>query len=764
VMQTRNPIAAFAMMAATAALVLAAGIRIAPAADPTPNALVAMEWSRAEQGDALSLTFAKSPAPWPVEDYDATGLTAKFVFPGSALKVAPAMRSLSTPAAAAGTIGQTLLRPLASGEGCEVVLSLLANADYDVKRDGNTVRVRLIGPAASKGDMAPAGDAADWSPNAQIWEELDGLVQVSGSSRRVIAQSDDAMMADDEMMSDGGMANGGDMGGEMGELEDLDSLNVDDLLGDGAVPLTDVHAFLPPVGNPEEKYQEIFQVSTTGIALDEAIARKRIENLRFRETPLQDALRLIASKADLNLLFNPEDKKIKRQITAELKNVALGDALEAILRVNGLAAVQEGDIIQIVDREQVVEDKIELDVRVRPLNWVRAENLEKTLKEFVSKANGAAVKADKESNVVIIKDTQKSIVKLLKLIDKLDIPEKQVMIEMRLVDYNLSLAREQGINWNLLRPDDHSLQQVGEAALGTSNGYGRDTQERLFGPALANALATQGTVGAVAAPAIGNLGGLVGGNGNPGTGLDVDGVGIRAPTNSGGAFNWDWGTDVTIFGNRFNLELAIQLLENRNIVSVLSNPRVITLNNIPARIEVIRREPFFESTESQAGNISRSTKFEDIGIRLNVTPNITNNDYVRMELAPEQFINRGVVFSNDQLASGIRVDRRQALTNVIVRDEDTIALGGLRSLDRTDNENGVPWLARVPVIGWLFKNSLRNADKTELMLFVRPKIVKDPTLKEQEQARYDEIDMSWVLPDYFFDDATVVPDDFFKQF
>jgi type IV pilus assembly protein PilQ len=747
------------LLAAALSLVAAAALAAPPAA-PAPvggNALVGMEWRRAPRGggDALALSFSQSPAPWPAEAYDASTATARLSFDDASLNVPQALRAQASASGGAAAC-EAILRPLPSG-GCEVSLQLPSRIDYSVAREGREVVVTLLGggsAAPSKGDLAsadaaPAGPA--WDANAHLWDELDGLFTVERKPQ-VLAQNFE---------------------GGSGQPDLSDLLGADTAVPDQAA----TEAFLPPIGNPEDKYRGDFagdSAAATGLVLTDEIARKRIENLRFRETPLQDALRLIASKADLNLLFNPDNPKIKRLITAELKNVALGDALEAILRVNELAAVQEGDIIQIVDREDVVEEKVELDVRVRPLNWVRAKNLETTLEDFVSASAGAQLKSDEESNVIIIKDTQKNIVRLLKLIDKLDIPEKQVMVEMRLVDYNLSLGREQGIDWNLLRPDTQSIQQVNgqldqlnRAGLLRGGGY-EDETENLFSNALINAvddpvtINEDGTISnlvslASPAPPIANLAGQV-------SGLDVDGVGVRAPTVSGSAFSWDWGTDISVFGQRFNLEVALQLLEQRNIVSVLANPRVVTLNNIPAVIEVIRREPYFETTESQAGNVSSSVSFEDIGIRLNVTPNITNNDYVRMKLEPEQFISRGAITSPDGTASAIRVDRRNATTNVIVHDEDTIALGGLRSLERSDNETGVPWVARAPVVGWLFKNSIRSSVKTELMLFVRPKIIKELGLSEQEQGRYDEIDMSWVLPDYFYDDASVVPTDFFEQF
>lgn len=742
---------------AVALLFASACVTAAPAAD---NHLVGLEWDKESSTPTLVLIFSTAPAPLPAERYDARALQVRLDFASARLLVPMALRTIASPSAA---IEGVSARPLAgSPDAAEIVIELLGPADYQLVRHGNRLRVEF--GRGAKGDIAPAAGAPVADANAALWADLDRLVSIERAPRR-LAQVDDAGFetvptgnGNGDGMSDDFMVDDSMGGATPAPADDLGvSDDLTDLFGGAAMPAAgDQRAFLPPIGDASMKYEEIFGAGGVGtVGLSEEIARRRIEGLRFRDTPVQDALRSLAAYADLNILFNSEERKVRGLITAELKNVALGDALESILRVNGLAAVQEGDIIQIVDRKEVVEETIELDVRVRPLNWVKSEALAKTLEKFKSNARGAEIAADRDSNALILKDTQKSIQQLLSLVDKLDIPEKQVQIEIRLVDLNLTMSREQGINWHLIRPDQHSLTQV----RGAAEPFGSNTLERQWGPALDNrATGETGTL-AVSGPAFAALTGA-----RTGVPIDVDGLGISTGLPSGsGTFAWDWGTEVNILGQRFSLEVGLQMLEDRGIVSVLANPSVTTLNNVPARIEVNRRVPYFESTESQAGNISFSTRFENVGVTVDVTPNITNNDYVRMEIQPRQRIDRGPVTAPSGLATARTIDEREATTNVIVRDEDTVVLGGLRSLDRNDNEDSVPWLGRVPVLGWLFKNSSRTLNKTELLLFVRPRIVKDPALTEKQQSRYDEIDMMWVLPDYFFDDARVVPDDFFQQ-
>jgi type II secretory pathway component HofQ len=137
---------------------------------------------------------------------------------------------------------------------------------------------------------------------------------------------------------------------------------------------------------------------------------------------------------------------------------------------------------------------------------------------------------------------------------------------------------------------------------------------------------------------------------------------------------------------------------------------------------------------------------------LEVVPNITNNGYVRMTLAPEQKVRKGDAGGFGQTSIPI-VDERKVESNVIVKDEETVVLGGLRQLDNSISEKGVPWLmrgarARIPFP--LHRNRFRE---NRLILFITPHIIKDPTLSPEELRKYELVDYNWDLPDYFYDET-----------
>lgn len=195
-------------------------------------------------------------------------------------------------------------------------------------------------------------------------------------------------------------------------------------------------------------------------------------------------------------------------------------------------------------------------------------------------------------------------------------------------------------------------------------------------------------------------------------------------------------------------------MENRNEIVVLANPKVITLNNVPATIDITENLPYTEGVISDQGQfVTEEVEFEETGIKMTVTPNITNNGYVRMTIEPEQRILRRYVATRYGVVP--QIDTRKSLTNVIVKDEDTVVVGGLRKMQRSNDVTGVPWFHRIPLFGWLFKDTANTAEKLELIIFVTPHIIKEPMLTAEEQFRYEQIDYDWELPDYFYDEVKI---------
>lgn len=438
-----------------------------------------------------------------------------------------------------------------------------------------------------------------------------------------------------------------------------------------------------------------------------AILNTTMQVLDFRDAELQDVIRLIAAKSGLNIIMSPEG--VDGKVTLHLENVRLGVALNNILRINNLAYVvsEEENIVRIVDAATVGIKEVETSTELIQINWVNADDLVEVLGTFVS--DDGSIVANAETNAVIVTDTPPSIAVIKDLIKKIDIPERQVLIEARLVDMIEGAIQNFGASVNIERDDRDELSPLGS----------------FFDPT------------------------------NP-----VDGIASNLPAQLGGeGITWAFGENVTIFGEGFQLNAELEALERREMVELLSNPKVMTINNIPARIKIVEQIPYTESVTGVSGATTLEVEFEEAGIEINVTPIITPNGFIRMNIETVQSIFRGRVGSGE--LDPPQLDDREANTNVIVPSGNTVALGGLREYRHLDNTRGVPWLHQVPVIGWFFKSKTNDQSKKELYLFVTPRIIEseditpeisDPNLTSTEKAWYDRIDTKWHLPDYFFDD------------
>lgn len=467
--------------------------------------------------------------------------------------------------------------------------------------------------------------------------------------------------------------------------------------------------YIPPSG------KESAPKASAAVLPEEDIFAQLV-TLRFKDADLQNVIRMIADQTGLNIIM--ARNQVTGTITLDLEDVPLGAALDAILKTHGLAFVREaGGIVRIVPRSEIQTSTIELKTVHVPVNWVLAGRLADTLRPFISRADGAQIQADNESNALIITDTPPSVDTLLALVEKLDVPEKQVMIEMRLVDISRDVLRQLGSDWSLTQAVGTTPIYETESILNPVTGQVESVIQRVVGSEPARSAASLDSF-----KSLGMLG---------------------AP----GGGQWKWGKDIGILGDDFDFDLFVEAYESRGLVSVLANPKVITLNNITAKIEMTEDIPYTTTVIGSGGATTIQVEFKTTGITLEVQPKITNNGYIRMNLKPVQEIYRG----RDPLAQNTPlVDKRSAETNVIVRDEETVVLGGLRQENTSKTTKGTPWFMDIPVIGWLFKSTTEENKQLEMVMFVTPHIIKEPSLTEMEKLQYEKIDYGWNLPEEFF--------------
>ncbi|MCB2153979.1 secretin and TonB N-terminal domain-containing protein [bacterium] len=452
--------------------------------------------------------------------------------------------------------------------------------------------------------------------------------------------------------------------------------------------------YVPPDLTPEEKAQQM-GTQDLGMLTTMDILNRTVD-LDFKDAELQNVIRLIASKLGLNIILTPD--QVNGRVTLSLSNVQVGDALDALLKSRNLAyKIENGGIVRIVDRKLVQPEEKETIIQSVSLNWVDADEIMDALDPFMS--DSGEVQSSEKANVIIIKDVPDRIATLQDLITRLDVPEKQVKMEVRLVDMSESASRNLGLRTTWTKQDFTTLVPVEEGELGTAVDLAK------------------------------TFGGF-------GSSAGVDSFFIDHIADN-----------VSIFGNDYILQMRLEAEENRGEAVTLANPTILSLNNTEASIEIKRQVPYRDAVNSTQGSVA-SIRFADLGTKITLTPRITNHGYVQMEIQPEQKI----LVGTDAATNVPIIDERFAETSVIVKDEQTVALGGLRQFDTTLNETGVPWLLRAPVISWLFKSQSSTQNRVELFLFVTPHIVKDPQPEVYEMGVYEKIDYNWDLPDYYYDE------------
>ncbi|HNY26446.1 MAG TPA: secretin N-terminal domain-containing protein [Candidatus Sumerlaeota bacterium] len=518
------------------------------------------------------------------------------------------------------------------------------------------------------------------------------------------------------------------------------------------------------------------------------ILQKRV-SINFVNTSLENIIRTIHYQAGLNFLYDPALLEGK-VMSVRLENVKLKAALDEILKLHKLSytlSADEGNIVRLAPATETKAEKLEIDsipmIQIVPLKWVKAKPMADTIKKlFVEQAGegkgavgsgtatastagtpsfgqmpaaesalategaggetaaptaevagtvpmvapetGAlpgsvskstsdiramgglrAVEPDADSNSVLLKGTAAGIEAAKQVIAELDQPQRQVMIEGRMVEMKTEAAKELGFNYSIGRLNNGKLTAGSQSA-----GFPTvsDTKPILF----------------------------------PGQTEASWGQMLSTPSGAG---------NVAFYTGK-NLMAALDAMENRNIVEILVNPKVITLNNIEATIDILTSIPYKESNMVQGAGSQATWKFKDAGIKITVTPTITSDNFVRMNILTDQKVKTG-----EKEGTPI-IDTRKANTNVIVHSEETVMLGGLRELDTRDYREGVPWLMQAPVVGWLFKNKINSQSKNQLFLFVTPTVLENIAVTTEQKGFFDRIDLKWQLPDYFYDDVRVDED------
>jgi|GEM_PF-209194 len=432
------------------------------------------------------------------------------------------------------------------------------------------------------------------------------------------------------------------------------------------------------IKNVVKKDEDEIEYSSTETASYQAenddIASKKYYGKRisidFKNADIHDVLQLIADVSKINIITSDD---VAGSITMKLRNVQWDKALDVILKTKSLGKEVLGNIIRVAPQETLdkeyqsridiqlkKEDNIPLGVRLIPVNYARAEELVEQVKGLLSKRGKVTV--DVRTNVLIVNDVFQKLDESELLVRNLDAQTPQVLIEGRIVEASSNFSTEQGIEW------------------------GGDY---------------------ISAAAHGNQSGLTFPSSTEGKYL------INLPTTSKtGSLSLNLGS----INDSLNLNFKLSAAEAEGQLKIISSPRISTLDNKEATIETGSKIPILTLNEQGVP----TTKLIDAQIKLIVKPHVTADGSIilKMELKKEE-----PDFSRRNSLGDPTIISKSATTELLIKDGQTAVIGGMYTKKISDETKSVPFFGKIPILGWFFKSTSHGDERSELLIFITPRII-----------------------------------------
>ncbi|MBA3460029.1 MAG: type IV pilus secretin PilQ, partial [Deltaproteobacteria bacterium] len=445
--------------------------------------------------------------------------------------------------------------------------------------------------------------------------------------------------------------------------------------------------------------QTVSQLPAQG-ARNRKVYRGATVDFDFKDAPIHDLLRTIADTGKVNIVV-PDG--IDAKVTVRLKRVPWDQALEVILASHGLWYRRDGNLFRIAPRKELdAEDEAENARReamikseaprseIVPLNYASASELKSKLEPMMSPKG--RIEVDERTNALIVVDVAGNRAEIERLARSLDTQTPQISIEARIVEARSTFLRQIGIQWG--------GNASASAAGGNSTGLVFPSSIGLAGGAEDNQTNRRGVTATPSDFAI-NLPAAVG-------------------TGEGGAIGLSLGS----VGGNFNLNLRLSALEDVGSVRIISAPKITVLNNKEAKISQGVSIPI--SVVSAAGT---QTQFVQADLALTVTPYVSQRDCaiamnINVTKNEPDFVNVGA-------RGDPTILRKEAKTQMLVADGETSVLGGIYTRNTGLAYKKVPFFGDLPVLGWFFKNRRENDDRTEILVFITPKITNKALLRCQ---------------------------------
>ncbi len=702
-----RPFRAVALVALAGALAFAAQAALAQAATRLTNVEL-----QPQPGNQLEVKLVlDGPAPQPVAFTIDNPARLAIDLPGTSV----ALESRRIDVNSSGV--DSIVAAEASGR-TRVVFNLDSLQPYSTRTDGNNVYVSIGGASgnAASGTAVSTTGAAAAAPGAFTIDKVDFRRGTDGAGRIMIRTNDPRVQA--SLKQEGGRL-----------VVDFprtkvapDAARRYDVV-DFATPVSSFDVTSTPNGarivvaatgdyeqlgyqSDRDYVLELRPRAKSAVAADPGKREYKGERLtlNFQDIETRAVLQLLAETSGQNIVVSDT---VQGNVTLRLQNVPWDQALDIVMRTKGLDKRQEGNVIYVAPAEELAAREKQLlesqksmtelaPVRTEYLqvNYAKASDLASLIRAQ-GKGNSllserGSVSIDDRTNTLLLQDTADRLADIRRLVQTLDIPVKQVLIEARIVIVNDDFSRELGVRFGgafVSNNGNDGLMYVGANGLDTDRRHRPDHHSDGHRPER-----------------------------QPGATPTVnDRYMVNLPiANPAGRLA------MTLLNSDYVVDLEITAAQREGRGEVVSAPRVITANGKEAIIEQGQEIPYQESASSGA----TTTQFKKAVLALKVTPQITPDDRIILDLT----VSKDSVGQNVASATGgfvPSIDTREITTQVLVNDGQTVVLGGILETERRDTVNKVPFLGDVPGLGYLFRSKSRTDNKDELLIFVTPKILRE---------------------------------------
>ena len=445
----------------------------------------------------------------------------------------------------------------------------------------------------------------------------------------------------------------------------------------------------------------------------------------FIDADIRNVIRILSEVSGKNIVISDA---VKGKVTMKLENVYWDEALEMIAGTSGIKAIASDNIIRIVtqkefedetkrketERDAFRKEKLEKQkageefvTQTIYLNYANPIDVERVIRGIppagvtITGAGSTAARGFLSEygtitqvpwdRAIIVKDTRDNVATIIQIVKDHDVKPTQIQIDCKIVQATSTFSKELGVQWGTRF----------RASSGLTN-----TPVEIGGGKTWTSV-TEGGTGTLTSP-VGSLGFRPGGQIVP--------YNVNLPASVGAGSGGILGMYLGGPDDAFALDLQLSALEAEGKGKILSNPKVITSNNMKAIIQQGKSIPY--QTVSTSGT---QTQFAEAVLGLEVTPSVTKDGYIKLDILAKKdqadFINQ---------SQGVpTIDKKQATTILYVKDGETAVIGGIYERQENASENGLPGLRNIPLLGWLFKHKADSDNKTELLIFITPRIVKD---------------------------------------